>query len=215
MFVGKKVKLTLNELSDNISKRLNQGLMNPQNLLSRSRFIDESSRKTSAYSDSNYLPFYYYLGSLVTPKTLIEFGLNLGLTGSCFHKSCHTVETHLALQEPLKDEYYSPRIAKANIKDSFKNKLYVHYGMLSDKCFCDIMDCFVWDIAFINEELSYDTHKLYLETIWSRMELDGLIVMDKINKHEPAKKAFLDFAKIKNRDYSIIKTRYGVGLIQK
>jgi predicted TIM-barrel enzyme len=72
-----------------------------------------------------------------------------------------------------------------------------------------------WDMAIINEELSYDVQRAILDTCWERMNMDGLIVMDYVSRHKPNQEAYEDFCKAKNRLPVIVNTRYGVGLIRR
>jgi hypothetical protein len=72
-----------------------------------------------------------------------------------------------------------------------------------------------WDLAIISEESTYDRHIEYLDVLWNRVRLGGLIVIDYQDRHEPSKRALDDFCQIKKRDPVIVNTRYGVGMIQR
>jgi predicted O-methyltransferase YrrM len=177
--------------------------------------IDEDSRQTSAYSDPLYLPFYYHLASAVQATSVLTIGLRLGLATCCFLKGSSAVERVLAIQEPSDNTFYSPRMAKANLKESFKGDPYVHHGLITDAKFIDSMNSSKWDVALIDEEKPYDRHMAYLDAVWERMNNDGYIVMDYLTSHAPASKAFFDFARTRNREPVLISTRYGVGIIQR
>jgi predicted O-methyltransferase YrrM len=182
--------------------------------LDRMRVIDEDSRKTSAYNDPKYVPFYYWLGTFVQPKTLIELGFRLGLFSATFLRACKTVERFLGFQEKT-DQFYSPKLGKANVRDHYKGTMDVYVGMIHDEVFEHKLKETEWDLAIVNEEVGYDKHREYLDALWSKLRLDGLIVMDYVTRHKPAGEAYFDFCKAKNRDPITIDTRYGVGIIRK
>ena len=79
----------MQELKSLLEEKLNKQL--PSRIfLDRMRVLDEDSRKTSAYNDPKYIPFYYWLGTLIKPKSLVEIGFRLGLFSGNFLKSCKT-----------------------------------------------------------------------------------------------------------------------------
>lgn len=205
----------LQDLKSQLEEKLERQLMSAKILLGHCRFIDEKSRQTSAYSDPRYMPFYYHLGSLIRPATMVEIGLRLGLVAACFHRSCKSVEHYLAVQEPSKDEFYSPRLAKANVRDQYKKQLNLHLGLITDNNFLNSLEARRWDLAVVDDEVAYDRHMAYLDALWGRMSVDGLIVVDHLQRHEPARQSFLDFARTRNREPVILNTRYGVGIIQR
>jgi predicted O-methyltransferase YrrM len=182
-------------------------------LLNKFRFIDEGSRQTAAYSDPRYIPFYYHLGKFIQPKTLLELGFNLGLFSGCLLKSCKSVEYFVGFQEKT-PEYYSPRFGIKNVRDEYKNALDVYIGSIVDDEFAAKLKK-GWDLVIVNEKLGYDKHLSYLETVWPHINLGGVVVMDYIASHDPAKEAFHNFCKISNRKPITFTTRYGTGIIQK
>jgi hypothetical protein len=183
--------------------------------LNRMRVIDEDSRQSFAYNDHTYVPFYYWLGTILKPKTMIEIGLRLGLLSGNFLKSCKTVNKFVALQEDKSGEYYSSRLAKANIKDNYKGDLYVHVGVIDDEIFSTKLKSMEFDLAIINEETSYDRHRLYFDLLWPQMAGDGLIVVDYVEKHKSSSVAVKDFCVSINLEPIYINTTYGVALIRK
>jgi len=207
--------MDLAELRDNLNVQLDKQLISSRTLLHGFRMIDEASRKTGAYVDPRYIPFYYYLGKNVSPKSLVEVGFRLGLFSGCFFKSCHSVERFLAFQEAKADEFYSARLGVKNVKDNYKGQFDIHIGHLSDDGFNNLFRSQNWDLGIVNEEVGYDQHRIYLDVLWSQLNDDGLIVMDYISSNDRAKKAFLDFCQIKNREPVIFATRYGTGMVQK
>lgn len=202
------------EFCEKIEKRLNKGILSGRLLLSKMRMIDEASRLSPPYTDPKYIPFYHYLAQEITPVNVIEIGFRLGLCSGTFLNSCKSVKRFLALQEETKI-FYSPRIAKHNIRDHFKGQLDVHVGSVTDDQFLAMVQGAKWDLAFINEEKSYDSHISYLEILWDNMSLDGTILVEYVNYHDYVKKAYFDFCKRNNREPCIFKTRYGVGVITK
>lgn len=209
------MKVDVHKLKSDLDRAINDQLMSPKFLLSSCRLIEESSRLSSAYTDPRYLPFYYHLGKLVSPVNVVEFGFRLGLAGSCFLRSCGSVQKYLAVQEPDKGQFYSPRLGRANVKDRYKKELNVHHGLISDNNFLNNIGLVRWDLALICDEVGYDRNMSYLDLLWGRLASGGLIVMDHLSKHEPARKSFSDFALANNREPVFIKTRYGVGIIQR
>ena len=182
--------------------------------LDKLRVIDEDSRKTAPYSDPRYVPFYYWLGTMIEPISLVEFGFRLGLFSSCFLKGCKTVKDFFGFQRGT-DEFYSPNLGKANVRDNYKGPMVTYVGNLHDDFVGTWLCLKKWDMAIINEEADYDTHKAMLDLLWERLNMDGLIVMDYVNRHTPSQESYLDFCKGKNRIPVVVNTRYGVGLIRK
>lgn len=205
--------MELAELKLLLEQKLDKNL-SPRIFLDSMRVIDEESRKTAAYNDPRYIPFYYWLGTLVNPKSVIEIGIRLGLCSGNFFKGCKTAERFFAFQE-ISSEFYSPRIGRRNVKDHFKGRFDVHVGLFTDEPVDMILSANGWDLAIINEEVGYDKHRSYLEVIWSKLNTDGLIIMDYVSRHKPAKEAFLDFCKYVNREPVVVNTRYGIGIIRK
>ncbi len=188
---------------------------NARILLNTARLINENDRRASAYTDPNFIPFYYHLGKLITPQSVVEIGVRLGLTGTALGRSCKSLTRYLALQQSNSEEYYSIRLAKANIHDHFKGELYTHVGSVDDDEFSARLEAQKWDLVIVNDEVSYDQHLLLLETVWDHISFGGWLVCDYIQSHRPAKKALDGFCAAKNRTPEFISTRYGVSIVQK
>jgi hypothetical protein len=206
--------MDLQELGDKLTPEFEKELISSRVLLDRLVVIDEASRKSAAYQDPRYAPFYFHLGKFVQPKTLIEFGFGLGLLSSCFFAKCETVESFLAY-EPNTDDFYSPRLAFSNVKKSYQGKFDFYRGKFTDDKFLHKLDENEWDLAFLNDETSLDQNRDYLDLLWERMSFDGFIVMNYLFRHKPAKDAFETFCKIVNRKPVFFNTRYGTGIVQK
>lgn len=206
--------MSLDDFKSRLTTDLDRQLVSSRVLLQRFVFIDESSRRTAAYTDPRFTPFYYHLGKYVQPKKLLCVGLRLGLLPGCFLKSCKSVENILAI-ESQKDAYFSPRLGLKNIRQNFKGDLRFKtnsWEVPSDKTpFNDD----VWDVTIVDEELDYDICRIVLDKIWENTVEGGLIVMDYLESTKPNGRAFRDFAKIHNRESVEFNTRYKVGVVEK
>lgn len=206
--------MDLQEIKVRIEKKFKHPL--PSHIfLDRMRVIDEESRKSFAYNDATYVPFYYWLGTCLNSTSMIEIGLRLGLLSGNFVKSCKTLKRFFAVQEIKNDEFYSPRLAKSNIRDSYKGETFIHIGNLNDDIFETKYKAVEFDLAIINEETDYDKHRYYFDLLWPQISDNGIIVAEYLKKHRPAGMAFKDFCKSKNREPVYVDTNYGVGLIKK
>jgi len=208
------MEIDLSKLKTELETDLKKQVISSRILLDRMRLIDENSRRTGAYADPLYIPFYYYLGKHVQPKSLLELGFGLGLSSACFLKSCTTVESMLAFQENH-GEFYSPRFAQANLKSSYRKPVHIHIGDISDEVFTNKVSSQKWDLVLINEELGYDKYMTYLDTAWESLALGGLVVLNHVSSDKAANIALQDLCKIRNRTPITISTRYGTGIIQK
>jgi len=206
--------MDINNLKTQIDEVFKKELVSSRILLNSFRLIDESSRKAASYQDNRYTPFYYHLGKFVQPKHLVEIGFKVGLVSGCFLKSCKSVENFLTFQEKNND-YYSSRLARHNIKDVFKGKFGFYHGQVSDEEFLAEYTKEEWDLILVNQEIPYDEQRQQLDLLWENTSLGGLVVMDYIATWQPAKDAFNDFCKVKNREPITFKTRYGTGIVQK
>lgn len=200
-------KVDLKELELNINKLLRKQLVSGKILLDKLSFIDENSRKTAAYVDPNYTPFYYHLGKFIKPKSFLSFNFNLGLLESCFLKSCQTVDYFYGFHQETKD-YYSKRMGIYNLK--FKKDKKVYIGDFRDNNFCSSVET-SWDFILINDEKSYDRCLEYLEFVWPYLNENGVITVENTYKTD----SFKNFSESVNRESLIFNTRYGTGIIQK
>jgi hypothetical protein len=206
--------MKISEIKPVLNDKLRKGTIPSKILLDKFAVIEESSRKTSAYTDPKYAPFYYYLGSMFKPKNIVEIGFRLGFLSGSFLKGSKNVETFLAFQEKT-DVFYSNRLGKSNIRQNYRGDFDFYCGKITDAEFEKKLFNYKWDMVIINEEVNYDIHRQYYDILWEHIALDGLIVSDYIISHKPAGKAFEDFCKIKNKEEIKFNTRYGVGVIQK
>lgn len=197
-----------------IKNKLEKQLIPAKILLDKFKAIDETSKHVSAYTDPNYAPFYYYLGTQIEPRNFVEIGFKLGLLSGCFFQGCKTVNNFLGFQQKT-DEFYSPRMAKSNVKRFFKGNFDFYLGNLTDEDWINHFSKNNWDLVLINEQNNYDFYRMCLDIVWDKLEYGGLIVIEYATNHEPCKKSFSDFCKIKNRENCVVRTRYGTGIVQK
>lgn len=209
--------MDIRELKAKLEIALSQNLVSARTLLGRMRVIEERSRQTFAYNDDRYTPFYYHLGKHISPKSLLKIGFRLGLLSGCFLKSCKTVDVFLGFQEKEADEFFSPRIGIANVRDAYQlpRPIDIHVGKFLDDKFAKAMGATKWELVIFNEETTGDKLKLHMDLVWPHVSEGGLIVVDYVNSHKPTGEAYGDFCKIQNREPTIVSTRYGVGIIER
>lgn len=208
------IDLNCDQIRDAVKPLLDAGLVSGRTLLDRMRVLDESSRKTAAYADPKYAPFYYHLGKFLKPTSMIEIGFNLGLLSACFLTSCKTVVKYLGFQQ-RKDEYYSSRLGHDNVKSKYKGDIQVHIGDLADEEFTEKISPNSWDLVILNDEVGFDRHLTYLDLSWEHLSDHGIIVAEYIVRHTPAREAFQAFCESKSRVPVTFDTRYGTGIVQK
>jgi hypothetical protein len=195
-----------------LQDKLNKQTIPARILLGKFSFIDDDARKSHAYVDPNYMPFYYYLGNQVKAKNLAIFGVGIGLSAVCCLMG-NKAEHFTSIQE-TGGEYYSPRLAKSNILRVYNEKFNIYYG----NCFGGFSDEFTskkWDLVIYDCKIAYDEHMARLNLIWEYLTPNGILCMDGLKWDTNNKRAFNDFTKVKNREKFEVRTRYGVGLIVK
>ena len=206
--------MILDDFKVRLMTDLDRQLVGSKVLLQSFRLIDETSRRTAAYADPRFAPFYYHLGKYVQPRKLLCVGLRLGLLPGCFLKSCDSVESILAI-EAQRDTYYSPRLATKNIRQHFKGDFRFKTASLENPSNQSPFDDDVWDMTIVDEEFDYDVCRIVLDKIWDNTAEGGLIVVDYLESAQPNGKAFRDFVKIHNRTPVEFSTRYRVGVVEK
>lgn len=190
-----------------LEKDLNKKVVSSNILLNDFGLADENSRKSGAYTDPSYIPFYYYLGKYVYPKNILELGFGLGLHSGVFLKSCKTVENFSAFQ--LKsDDFYPRRMAVKNISRVYRNQFSFYIGNLLE---ISIDHGSLKQLVLVNGNIIENLLDA-LEVAWQSCALDGLIVVDGIVSKQTV---FDDFCISKNRSSFKFNTRYGVGIVQK
>jgi hypothetical protein len=206
--------MNISELKPLLDQDLKKSLVSPDTLLHSFLLLTEDSRKSMAYTDPKYIPFYYYLGKHIAPVSFVEVGFRLGLCSGCFFRSCKTVKNFLAFQRQSA-EYYSPRLALKNIKKNYRGTVDVVVGDIMGKEFLGKYTGRTWDLALMNDEMGYDEHRVAFDTLWNGLALGGFVVADFVDTHKPGGTAFRDFCRTKNREPVFFPTRYGMGMVQK
>ena len=206
--------IDLKTLKSSIDQDLDAQIVSGRILLDRLSVIEDSSRKTAAYLDHKYAPFYYHLGKYTSPDTVVEIGFDLGLLSSSFFSSCKTTKRFFGFKEPSKD-FVPTRLGKSNIRMVFRGEAKFYNGSLHEEEFSDVFSPNPWDLVILNEETVYDKHLEYLDAVWPRIGEHGLVIAEYIDRHAPARDAFFAFCESKNRQPIIFETRYGTGILQK
>lgn len=206
--------MDLKKLKSDVDQSLSLGLLSPGVLLGRLRLIDEDSRKSPQYQDPKYLPFYYHLAKQIDPASVLNIGFDLALPLCCFLKGSSSVTRAVGLQLRSLD-FYSPRLALANIRDVKGRKFPVdfHFGKVTDEELAGKMAGGV-DLVMITEKIGSDLIDV-LEVCWQNLNLDGFVVLDKVTPESPDGILFSDFCRSKNRDFIFFGTRYGTALAMK
>lgn len=196
-----------------LSRKIKNQLISSKILLDKLRLVDEDSRKSSQYQDPTYLPFYFHLAKFINPRSILQIGLNLGLEICCFLQGNKDVDSFFGFQNS-DDDFYSERLALSNIKDITKKiNLDYYYGKTHDSKFLQKTKNF--DLIIITEKTKFDEIRESIEICWDKLNIDGYLVMDYLNYDKKINGIFSDFCKSKNRDQSIFKTRYGIGIVRK
>jgi len=207
-------KIDIIELKSKIDTDLSARKISGRTLLDKFCVVDNDSRKTAPYLDYRYAVFYYYLGKYIKPNFVFEAGFDLGLLSCCFLTSCKTVKHFLGYKE-IGPDYVPIRLGKRNIRLVFKGETDFFIGRLHDQEFDNIFSPNLWDLTILNCEVNFDRHLEYLDFVWPKVSENGLIIAEYINRHAPAREAFLAFCESKNRIPVLFETRYGTGLLQK
>lgn len=208
------IDLNCDQIRASVQPLLDTGAISGRLLLDRMRVLDESSRKTAAYADHRYAPFYYHLGKFLKAESMVEVGFNLGLLSACFLKSCKTLKKYVGFQE-RRQEYYSPRLGTLNVKANYKGEFHIHVGNFTDTEFTEKISPNSLDLVILNDEVGFDKHLTYLDFFWDHLSANGIIVAEYIVRHTPARDAFRAFCESKSREPTVFETRYGTGLVQK
>jgi len=186
-----------------LKRKLDLAAIGTSVLLSKVKLLDLKSNQTAAFRDSKYFPFYYHLGSQISPECVLQVGPKLGLPAVCFLQKCKTVNSWMVVEE----ENLPRSMIRSNIQMFIKSKLVGFCGM------GDVDESY--DLALLTEEYDRDQHNLYLKFLWASLKPGGLLVVDYITNNEVIQGSFYDFCRVKNREPIIFDTRYGTGIITK
>lgn len=196
---------------DDLNVRLNAQYVPPAVLLGGMGLLDESSRLTGQYQDPRYLPFYYHICRVFSPRRILLIGLDIGLQLACMLKGCAEPERASCIQRPS-ESFYSPRLAISNAKAAAGRKfpIVVHVGNMNDRG--AIESCSgLFEAAAITAEMPSDSLMDALDFCWSRLSEGGFICVDRLSK-EGSREVFDDFCKVKGAANCFFETRYGCGI---
>lgn len=205
--------MNLQELEKNLLQDLNNQILTGKIVLHKFRLINENNRKSSAYLDSRYAPFYYHLGKYLKPESFFEIGFNLGLLSGSFLSSCKTVKYFFGYNEP--EEGLSLQLGKSNIRLCFKGQSDFYLGKTFDEEFIEKVNQRKWDLILIDKFFGYDKSLQMFELAWENLKSDGLMFVEHINDQQTTVTAMKDFLISRNRTFVNFKTRYGTAMIQK
>lgn len=203
------------DIQKEIEEMLRLKLVSGKILLQDCRFVDENSRRSPAYGDPLYAPFYYHLGKSVKPRSVISMSFNLGFLEKCFFMSCKETDKFLAFRQYDSKEYYSTRMGFHNVRKSFKREFLFHQGDINDDNMSIVHLGSEWDLVFINEDSNYDDILLKVEHSWKLMAEGGMLVVENVCDIKRVKKAFEAFADSVDRKPVVFETRYGTGVLTK
>lgn len=198
---------------DQLDIDLKKSLVGTSLLTSNLKFIDELSKKSSAYNDNTYIPFYYHLGKYLKPERLLEIKVDLGFTGSCFLKSCKTPEYYLGFQ-PKMEIPWNKNLYISNIKKNYKKELGLYYGKFLDKKFLDLVEEKKIDAAIINTKDDHDNLFTLCDFIYLNLSNNGYLIIDFI-KNSRNEEIFFNIANGYKKEYKVFNTRNGTGVIKK
>ena len=207
--------MDLPELRDKVTHDLAKKIVTTRILCNKCRLLDEASRRSSAYTDDTYIPFYYHLGKYLQPKSVFRFGFDLGLMVSSFLQNCGTVERLLVFQPMTEAEGYTAwKLGAKNIRDVYDGYFEVYAGKFSDPQFQERL-LPGWDLVMVNTETDYDDFRYVLDVLWERVQPQGWMVVDRVAEGAAGNHPFHDFCKVRRLEPVIIETRHGVGIVTK
>lgn len=165
---------------EKLEELINKSLVDSKKITSGFKLVDQNFKKNIKYNDSQYLPFFYYLGKELKCKNFFELGVNLAIFSGCFFRSCKTVEYYLGFQQK-KDDFFNTNIPRSNISLSYRKQCDFYIGDFFDKELQDKMTKF--DLVFINEEYSFDKYFGICESIYlNNLNKDGIMIFSNLNK---------------------------------
>ncbi len=195
---------------EKLKEDLDKGLIGPQQLLSGTKVLTESSRESPEYLDRGNLPFWYHLGKHIKhPARVVQFGPRLGLPATCFLQSRLVSGSWCIVGDPN-------NVTESNTRLHLPEKTLFHFwkweNFKPDFVWSDDGE-FFWGLGFVTEDYG-DKCKEYLGFMWNNIVPGGLLVCDYINSDAQGE-AFHDFCRVKNREPVTFKTRYGVGILER
>lgn len=195
--------------AEHLREKLDKQLMDPKILLGTAKFLTPSAKESPLCGNSRYFPFYYYLGTLTSPQTVVQIGSRLGLVGNCFMQGCKTVTSWLALDGFAYGNHPPVSVIKNNLQMHCTGAA-ESLPLVNDNL-KESGEPYI-DMGIISEKYDPEDLELYLEFFWRHIKPEGLLVVDYI-AFEAAKQVFNGFCRVKNREPDLFDTHYGVGIV--
>jgi hypothetical protein len=201
----------ISSMADEVSHRMAKSFLSPKTLLSKMSVVDSPSKTATVYQDPNYLPFYFHLGRVASPRSVLCVGLDLGLQIGCLLQGCGDPKGALCVQ-PSSGGFYSPRMALSNIRSTVGRRfpVSVHVGDVGDGALRVDLDK-KFDMAMIVAPMPVDSMMNSMDLCWSALNYDGTLVVDLLEGSK-AGLIFGDFCKARGLEFRVLKTRYGTGI---
>lgn len=201
----------VSSIADEVLLRMSKSFLSPKTLLSKMSVVDSPSKAATAYQDSNYLPFYFHMGRVASPRKIFCVGFGLGLQLGCLLQGCEGASEAFCVQ-PASEGLYAPRIALSNIKSTAGRHfpISVHVGDVADEPVRAVLDG-KFDMAIMVSPMPVDSMMDSIELCWSGLSYEGILVVDFLDERSN-ELIFRDFCKSKGLECRVLKTRYGTGI---
>lgn len=201
----------VSSIADEVLLRMSKSFLSPKTLLSNMSVVDSPSKAATAYQDPNYLPFYFHIGRVASPRKVFCVGFDLGLQMGCLLQGCENPFGAFCVQ-PATDGFYAPRIALSNVRSTAGRHfpISIHVGKVTDDPVLKAIDG-KFDMSMIVASMSVDSLMESIDICWSALSYEGLIVVDLLYERSN-ELIFCDFCKSKGLDFRVLKTRYGTGI---
>lgn len=186
---------------EDIQNKLNKNWLSGKEFLSGYGLIDERSRQTSTYCDPKYFAFYYFLAQKLSVKKVLNIDVGLGLEAVAFLKGCKKKPSFIGFHTKKEGSYYCPLFALHNVK-KINSKVEIYTGHLDNLSIQLVDYLMIVKTAFVIEEMNR----------WWDLMKSGIMTVDYANQN---KNVINLFAKIKNKDYNSINTKFGVAVFRK
>jgi hypothetical protein len=187
-----------------LNSKIESSHLNSHMLLSRAKMLDSASRESPAFNDCRCLPFYYHLGTQISPKKVLQIGSKIGLIGACFLQSCSTVELWQVGEDSSSRSTFGLICSNLRLFGKAQISCVSIEEITEEKA----------NLGLLTELYHPEKFKEMLELLWRRLDREGLLVVDYI-QDEAAGVVFKEFCVLKNRVPTLFDTRYGVGIVQR
>ena len=199
-------------MKEYLTEKLHNGRIFTKILLARARLNEVRDWDTPTMNDPKYLPFYYYLGSQLKSKNVIELGFGLGLTSSALIQGCPSIEKYVGYQITKDDFYYSTRLGNSTLKEYFKGNIKIDFG--DTVKFEELVITNIWDLGLITQKVDERFLRRYMDKIWKNLSSEALIVVDHLQESSRME-IFNDWCDSINHKPDIYDTRYTLGIVTK